>query len=122
MSPRSLLIAGIVGGTVAGVALFAAALAVVAIDGAALQGQTMAFVVLGAGLGLALDATWLALAVDRLGKLGRGGEDDDGGQGWGKPGPDPGRPSPPSGDFDWAAFERDFRAYHDARQRAPIAG
>jgi hypothetical protein len=51
MSSRPLLIAGIVGGILAGVALFTLALAVVAIDGAALSGQMMAMLVLGdAGL------------------------------------------------------------------------
>jgi len=109
---------------VAGIALFALALAVVAVDGPALSGQMLSVIVLGAALGLVLDATWLAVAVDRLARLGRG-EDDEGGAGWGKPGPDPVRPGPPSHDFDWwPEFERDFRAYQDARdtrERAPAA-
>lgn len=122
MSSRPLLIVGIVGGIVAGVALFAAALAVVAISGPALSGQIMAMLVLGAMLGFVLDATWLTLAVDRLSKLGGDGEDEDGGDGWGKPGPDPVRPWLPSEDPDWwPAFERDFRAYYDAREDTPIA-
>jgi hypothetical protein len=119
MSSRSLLIVGIVGGVLAGVALFALTLAVVAVYGPALSGQMMAMLMLGGALGLVLDATWLTLAVDRLSKLGRGREDDEGGDGWGKPGPDPTRPRPPSQDFDWwPAFESDFRAY-DERERAP---
>ena len=121
MSSRPLLIAGIVGGILVGAALFALALAVVAIDGPALSGQTMAMVVLGAGLGFVLDATWITLAVDRLLKLGRGGDDEDGGTGWGKPGPGP-RPSPPPDEFDWwPEFERDLRRYRDERERAPMA-
>lgn len=120
MSSRPLLIVGIVVGILAGVALFAVALAVVAIDGPALSGQMMSLVVLGAALGFVLDATWLTVAVDRLLKLGGGGDDGDGGTGWGKPRPDP-RPSSPSDEFDWwPAFERDFRAYRDAYERAPI--
>lgn len=104
----------------AGVALFAAALAVVAMSGAALSGQVMALLVLGAMLGFVLDATWLTLAVDRLSKL--GGDGEEGGDGWGKPGPDPVRPRPPSGDPDWwPAFERDFGAYQHAREDTPIA-
>lgn len=118
MSSRPLLIACIVGGILAGVALFALALAVVAIDGAQMSGQTMSIVVLGAALGFVLDATWLALAVDRLSKLGR--DDEEGGTGWGRPGPDPQRPRPPSDGFDWwPAFERDFRDYCAGRERAP---
>jgi hypothetical protein len=121
MSSRPLLIAGIVGGIVVGVALFALALAVVAIDGPALSGQVMSMVVLGAALGFVLDATWITLAVDRLLKLGRGGDDQNGDTGWGKPGPDP-RPSPPSDEFVWwAEFERDFRVYRDAREQGAIA-
>jgi hypothetical protein len=118
MSSRFLLIVGIVAGILAGLALFAVALAVVAIDGAALGGQVMAILVLGTMLGFVLDATWLTLAVDRLSKLGRGHDDEEGDDGWGKPGPDPVRPWPPSEDSGWwPAFERDFRAYHDARAR-----
>lgn len=121
MSSRPLLIIGIVSAVLTGVALFVLALAVVAIDGAALDGQTMSIVVLGAALGLVLDATWLALAVDRLLKLSRGGDDEEGGDGWGKPGPDPVRPWPPPQDFDWLAFERQFRDYRDTQEHAPIA-
>jgi hypothetical protein len=123
MSSRPLLIAGIVGGILAGVALFALALAVVAIDGAALSGQIMAMLVLAAMLGFVLDATWLTLAIDRLSKLGHGRKDDEGGEGWGTPRPDPERPWPPSGDPDWwPAFERDFGVYGEAGDRAPVAG
>jgi hypothetical protein len=122
MSSRSLLIIGIVGGVAAGVALFALVLAVVAIDGAGLSGQTMAILVLGAMLGFVLDATWLTLAVDRLSKLDRGGEDGEGGDGWGKPDPDPVRPGPPSDGFDWwPEFERDLRLYREAHERPPVA-
>ena len=64
----------------AGVGLFAGALAVVAIDGAALSGQMMAMIVPGAMLGFALDATWLTLAMDRLSKLGHGRQDEGGGK------------------------------------------
>jgi hypothetical protein len=124
MSSRPLLIIGIVGGVLAGVALFALALGLVARDGAALSGQLMATIVLGAMLGFVLDAAWLTLAVDRLSKLGRdgdGGDDDDGG-GRGKPGRDPVRPWPPSEDPDWwPAFERDFRDYEKARKQAPTS-
>jgi hypothetical protein len=64
MSSRPILIPGIVGGILAGVALFSLALAVVAIDGAAVSGQMMAMIVLGAMLGFVLDATWLTLAME----------------------------------------------------------
>jgi len=84
----------------AGVALFALALAVVAIAGGAVSGQTMAILVLGAMLGFVLDATWLTQAVDRLSKLGRDSEDEDGDGGWENqgltrcaPGPRPRTPS-----------------------------
>jgi hypothetical protein len=120
MSSRPLLIAGIVGGILAGVALFAAALAAVAIEGAALSGQTMAVLVLGAMLGFVLDATWLSLAVDRLSKLHPG---PPGEEGWGTPGPDPSGPLPPSENPDWwPAFERDLAVYREARDHAPTAG
>jgi hypothetical protein len=122
MSSRSRLIIGIVGGVVAGVALFALALAVVAIDGVGLSGQTMAILVLGTMLGFVLDATWLTLAVDRLAKLGRGGENGEGGEGWEEPDPDPVRPHPPSDGSDWwPDFERDLSVYREARERAPVA-
>jgi hypothetical protein len=122
MSSRPLLIAGIVGGILAGIALFALALVVVAIDGAARNGQIMAMLVLGAMLGVVLDATWLTLAVDRLSKLGRGRQDEDGGEGWRAPGPDPARPGPPSeGAGCWPALECDFSVYRE-REREPIAG
>jgi hypothetical protein len=122
MSSRWLLIVGIVGGVVAGVAVFTLALAVVAIDGAALSGQAMATIVLAAMLAFVLDAAWLSLALDRLSKLGRRGDDDEGGEGWGRPERDPVRPRPPSEDPDWwPAFERDFREYDNARNRTPTA-
>jgi len=122
MSSRPLLIAGIVGGILAGVALFALALALVAVDGPVLSGQIMAMLVLGATLGFVLDATWLTLAVDRLSKLGHGSQDEKGGEGWGTPGPDPSRPWPPSEDPDWwPAFERDIGVYREAPERSPIA-
>jgi len=122
MSSRPLLIIGIVGGALAGVALFALALGLVAMGGADLSGQVMATIVLGAMLGFVLDAAWLTLAVDRLSKLGRdGGDDDEGGDGRGKPGRDPVRPWPPSEGSDWwPAFEREFREYDKARERAPV--
>jgi hypothetical protein len=125
MSSRPLLIAGIVGGILAGVALFAVALALVAIDGAALSASVMATLVLMAMLGVVLDATWLTLAVDRLTKLGDGSEGEEGedGEGWGRPGPAPVPPWPPSEDPNWwPEFERDFRGHLEARERAPVAG
>ena len=107
----------------AGVALFTLALAVVAIDGAALSGQMMAMLVLGTMLGFVLDATWLSVAMDRLSKLGHRRQGGEGGEGWGTPGPDPAGPWPPSEDPDsWPAFETDFGVYGEPRQRAPIAG
>jgi hypothetical protein len=122
MSSRPLLILGIVGAVLAGVALFAVALAVVAIDGATLSGQGMATVVLGAMLGLVLDVTWLTFAVDRLSKLGGESDDEENDDGWGTPGRDPVRPSPPSKDLDWwAELDRDFPVVRDAREREPIA-
>jgi hypothetical protein len=122
MSPRSLLIVGVAAGILVGVALFALVLAVVAIDGAAMNGQMMAMLILGAMLGFVLDATWLTFAVDRISKLGRDSDDDEGDDGWGKPGPDPVRPRPPSEDPDWwPAFERGFRVYDDTREHAPTA-
>jgi hypothetical protein len=123
MSSRHLLIAGIVGGIVAGVMLFVLALALVAAEGAALDGQTMAVLVLGASLGFVLDATWLCLLVDRLSRPGDGSAKDDGEEGRGGSGPGPEHPRPPSGDPDWwPEFERDFRDYRERRERAPVAG
>ena len=123
MSSRPVVVAGIVGGIFAGVALFCLALVVVAIDGAALSGQMMAKIVLGAMLGFVLDAIWLTLATDRLSKLGRGRQDEEGGEGWGTPEPDPERPWPPSENPDWwPAFEHDLGVHREARDRAPIVG
>ena len=122
MSSRPLLIAGIVGGSLAGVAVFALALAVVAIDGAGLSGQSMAMLVLGAMLGFVLDATWLSIAADRLSKLGRGSEGEEGEDGPRRPGPDPAPPRPPpEGPGWWPEFERDLRGYREAREREPVA-
>ncbi len=123
MSSRPLLIAGIGGGVLAGVALFVLALALVAIDGSALSGSVMAMLVLGAALGWALDAAWICLALDRLAKIDRGSDGEDGhnGEGWG--GPRPSHPRPPSQDPDWwPEFERDLRAELKARDRAPVPG
>jgi hypothetical protein len=117
LSRPLLLIAGLVGGILAGVALFVLALALVAADGAALSGQMMALLVLGAMLGLVLDAAWLTLAVDRLLKLGRGGEGEDGADGGGGSVPNPAPPRPPSEDPDWwPEFEREFRDYRESRE------
>ncbi len=124
MSSRPLVIAGIVGGILAGVALFALGLAVVAIDGAALRASMMAMLVLGVALGFVLDATWLCVAVGWLAKLDHGseGEEGGGGEGWGGPGPSPARPWPPAEDPDWwPEFEGEFRSYLEARERAPVA-
>lgn len=125
MSSRPLVISGIVLGAVAGVGLCVGALVLVAIDGTAMSAQAMSALMLGVALGVVLDATWLTLAVAQLGKLDRGGEDDDGegGGGWGRPGADPARPRPPGGDPDWwPEFERDLRAHLEARDDAPVAG
>ena len=102
MSSRSLVIAGIVAGILAGIALFGLALAVVAIDGAALGPQMMATLILGVALGFVLDATWLTVAVGWLGKLDHGseGEEGRGGGGWDRPGPGPARPWPPCEDLE----------------------
>lgn len=122
MSSRPRLIAAIVGGIFAGVALFAVALVVVAIDGAALGGQMMALLVLATMLGFVLVAAWLSLAMDRLSKFGHGRQDEEGEEGWGRPGPDPERPLPPSEDPDWwPAFERDLGVYREAHERTPVA-
>lgn len=120
MSSRPLLIAGIVAGALAGIALVAAALVVVAVDGPTLSAQVMSLLVLGTAAGIVLDGTWITLAVGWLGKLNhRDNGDDDGDEGWGRRGPDPSRPSPPSGDPGWwPEFERDFREYQDARSRS----
>jgi hypothetical protein len=124
VSSRPLVIAGIVGGILAGVALFVVTIALVAIEGPALSAQVMAILMLAGALGLVLDATWLTLAVAQLGKLDHGSDDDDGegGGGWGRPRPDPARPRPPSEDPDWwPEFERDLRAHLEARDDTPIA-
>ena len=126
MSSRPLMIVGMVGGILAGVALCVAGLLVVAVDGAALSGQVLALLMLGVALGVVLDATWLTLAVAQLDKLDRGSEDDDGegdgGGGGGWPGPAPARPRPPSEDPAWwPEFERDLRAHLDEHDRAPVA-
>jgi hypothetical protein len=121
MSSRPRLIAATVGGILAGIALFALTLVVVAIDGPALSGQMMAILVLGTMLGFVLDAAWLSLAIDRLSKFGHGRQDEEGGEGWEGPGPDPERPWPPSEDPDWwPAFERDLGVYREARERTPV--
>jgi hypothetical protein len=125
MSSRPRLIAGIVGGAVAGVALFALALVLVAILGDALSAQMMATLVMLTLLGFLLDATWLCVAVDRLRKLDHGSEGGEGEGGGGRGGPGPPRPPhprPPSEDPDWwPEFERDFRDYLQPRERAPAA-
>jgi hypothetical protein len=123
MSSRPRLIAGIIGGAVAGVALFVLALVLVAVIGDALSAQMMATLVLLTLLGFVVDATWLCLAVDRLRKLDHGGEGDDGGEGWGGPGPpSPAHPCPPSEDPEWwPEFERDFRDYLEPREHTPSA-
>jgi hypothetical protein len=124
MSSRPVLIAGFVGGVVAGVALFALALVLVAIGGTALGGPMMALLVLGTVMGFVLDSAWLSVAVCRLAKLdaGGGGEEDEGGKGRGRPGPDPAPPSPPSEDPEWwPEFERELRAYLEADERTPVA-
>ena len=125
MSSRPLLIAGLVGGILAGVALFASALALVATDGPSLSGSTMAPLVLGAVLGWVFDATWLCLVLDRLAKLSHGseGEEGDGGEGWGRPGPDRPKPWRPSEGPDWwPEFERDFRVHVEEHDRTPVPG
>ncbi|MGH2857468.1 MAG: hypothetical protein ACRDMJ_08275 [Solirubrobacteraceae bacterium] len=125
MSSRRLLIAGIVGGALAGLTLLGAALALVAVEGAALSGSMMATVILGAAATWALDATWLAFAFDRLRttRHDSGGEDDEegeGGKGWGRPGPGPAGPSsPPEGADWWPEFERELRSHMEERERAP---
>lgn len=120
MSSRPLLIAGIVGGVVVGVGLFALSLALVAISGAALGGSMMAMVVLATALGLVLDATWLTLAVDRLGKLDRSEGEE--GEGWHGPEPDPAGPGPSSDNVDWwPEFERELSAYLETRERSPVS-
>jgi len=122
MSSRRLVIAGIIGGVLAGLAVFAVALVLVAMIGPALSAQMMAILVLGAALGLVLDATWLTLAVAQLGKLDHGG-DDEGWEGGGGPAPDPVRPRPPGEDPDWwPELERDLRAHLEAPDDAPVAG
>jgi zinc transporter ZupT len=68
MSSRPLLIAGVLGGIVAGVALCAGVLVLVALDGGALSAQAMAMLMLGVALGVVLDASWLTYAVSHLGK------------------------------------------------------
>lgn len=121
MSSRPLLIAGIVAGALAGVALVAVALFIVAVDGATLSAQMMSMLVLGTMGLIALDGTWLTMAMRRLGKLSDGGENDDG-EGWGRRGPAPARPSPPSGDPGWwPEFERELRTYQQERERSPTA-
>ena len=122
MSSRPLVIAGFVGGVVAGVALFAGALALVAMGGDGMSGPMMALLVLGTMLGFVLDATWLTLALGRLTGDGPGdGEDGDGGNGWGSPGSDPPRPRPPSDEPDWwPEFERELTEYLKVRERPRI--
>ncbi len=123
-SSPPLAIAGIVVGLLVGTGLLMVALALVAI-GAALSAPTIAVLALAAAVGFVLDTTWLCLAVRRLARSGSGGDSEDGGpgEGWGGPGPDPVRPWSPSEDPDWwAEFEREFRAYLEARERAPVAG
>jgi hypothetical protein len=125
MSSRPLVIAGIVGGVLAGVALCVGALLLVAIDGLALSAQVMATLMLAVALVVVLDATWLTVAVAKLGKFDHGGEDDDdeGGGGWGRPGADPARPRPPGEDPDWwPEFERDLRAHIERRDDVRAAG
>lgn len=123
MSTRSRLIARIVAGSLIGVALLGGALAVVAIDGEALNGPMMAVVVLGALGGWALDATWLTFAIVALTTGGDGNDGDDGG-GDGPRRPEPPTPGPvlPPADPDWwPEFERDLRAHAADRERTPVS-
>jgi hypothetical protein len=123
MSSRPLLIAGFLGSIFAGVALFVLALMVVASDGEALSGQSMAVLILGVMLGFVLDSVWLCLTVSRLSKLGqRGdGEDDSDGKGPRRPAPEPGSPPPsPSAEPEWwPEFERELREYGERQGRVP---
>jgi hypothetical protein len=123
MSSRSLVIAGIVAGILAGVTLFGLALAVVAIDGAALGPQMMAMLMLGAALGFVLDATWLTVAVGWLGKLDHGGDGEEGrgGGGWNDPGPGPARPWPPCEDLEGSPeCHAELSAYPEAPEQARV--
>ena len=125
MSSRPLVIAGFIAGVIAGAALFAGTLAVVAIDGEAMSGTTMALLMLGAMLGFALDSLWLSLALGRLIQHDDRGEGEDGEStdGWGRPGSDPPRPRPPFHEPDWwPEFEHDFRAHVRERARSPVPG
>ncbi|MGH2875042.1 MAG: hypothetical protein ACRDNJ_04235 [Solirubrobacteraceae bacterium] len=121
MSTRSRLIARIVAGVLIGVALLGGALAVVAIEGEALNGPMMAVVVLGALGGWALDATWLTFAIVQLTTLGDGQDGEEGGDERREPEPPPPGPVLPSGEPGWwPEFERDLRAHADARERTPV--
>ena len=125
MSSRTLLIGGIVAGILAGVVLLGLALTLVALDGAALSPSAMALLILGAAAGWLLDATWLSLAIVRLATLGHGGDEGEGGDGWGETGPHPESPRPPGGDPEWwPEFEDEFREWSAGggvdHHRAPV--
>jgi hypothetical protein len=123
MESRLLVMAGFVGGVMAGAALFVGALALLAIDGEGMNDTTMALLMLGTMLGFVLDATWLSLALGRLNRHDDRdeGEDGESADGWGRPGSDPPRPRPPFDEPDWwSEFERDFRAHVKEWNRPPI--
>jgi hypothetical protein len=116
--PRTPLAVIVVAAVTAG-ALFgvATATAVVVRPHGALLGAVLSVAV---GLGFALIGLWLCLVLRRLGALGDGGSDTDG-EGWGRETADPTGPRPSPEDL-WPAFERELRAYLEAREREPVAG
>ncbi len=124
MSPRPLLIAGFIGSIVAGIALFVAALGVVALDAAAHGGHVMAIVILAVFVALVLDSILLCFTVDRLAKLGEDGDGEEGGGpggGGGGPGAAPRGSGSPCGDPAWwPEFERALRVYSERRRHAVV--
>jgi hypothetical protein len=121
MSSRPLLIAGVIGGALAVVVLFALAVTVVAVDGRQLTAPELTGVVLGAALGWALAAAVLSVSLDRLRALDRGSDEGgDGGSGRRLPEPPPTPPRPPSAEGDWwPEFERELRAHLQEQDREP---
>jgi hypothetical protein len=122
MTSRPLVIAGIVGGILAGIALCAGVLTLVAVDGDALSAQVTAMLMLGVAMGVVLDATWLTFARAHLDRPdpGSAGDDGQGEQPPGGRGPDPAHPSPQyDGPSWWPEFERDFRAHLESTGGPP---
>jgi hypothetical protein len=118
-----LTIAAIVASGLVGAALLALAAALL-VTRDMLTTPTVAGLAFASALGFVVVTIKLCRVIEALvgpgqGPDGEGGGPDDGGGG---PGPGPTRPRPPSDEPAWwPQFERDLRAYLDARERVPAS-